>query len=108
MSQSYTFVDLDPAAVEAQRGKVRIIDVRESDEYRGDLGHIPEAELVPLATVPAQALSWPRDTPLIMVCRSGGRSGRAAGELVRMGFTHVHNMVGGMTRWNQEARSITR
>jgi rhodanese-related sulfurtransferase len=108
MSQSHTFVDLDPAAVEAQRGKVRIIDVREPDEYQGELGHIPEAELVPLATVPAQALSWPRDTPVIMVCRSGGRSGRAAGELVRMGFSQVHNMVGGMLRWNQEQRTIAR
>ena len=104
--------DLTPEAVAAQRaaakGALRIIDVRERDEFVGDLGHIAGAELVPLGTVASVARAWPRDTPIVVVCRSGGRSARAAGELVAMGFTAVHNMLGGMLRWRQEGRPVTR
>ncbi len=34
-----------------------------------------------------------------MICRSGGRSGSAAGAMAQMGFNSVHNMVGGMMAW---------
>lgn len=74
----------------------RIIDVREPHEYSGELGHLPGAELVPLAMLAATASAWDRDEPLLMVCRSGARSSRAADLLVGMGFTRIHNMVGGM------------
>ena len=60
---------------------VRRIDVREPDEFSGPLGHLPGAELVPLGTLEAVARSWSRETPLLLICRSGARSGRAAGYL---------------------------
>jgi len=100
--------DLDPAAVDARRGKTRIVDVREPDEFTGDLGHIPEAELVPLGRLGAVARAWPKDAELVVVCRSGGRSARAAAELTRAGFTRVHNMLGGMLRWRHEGRTVAR
>ncbi|MCC6619838.1 MAG: rhodanese-like domain-containing protein [Deltaproteobacteria bacterium] len=100
--------DLVPAAVEPLRGKARIIDVREPEEFVGDLGHIPEAELVPLGRLGVAARAWPKDAELIMVCRSGARSGRAAAELARAGFTRVHNMLGGMMRWRHEGRAVAR
>ncbi len=78
------------------RGKVRMVDVREPDEFVGELGHIEGAELVPLATVETAATKWNKDAELVLVCRSGGRSGRAAEALVRMGFSRVVNMTGGM------------
>jgi sulfur dioxygenase len=79
---------------------VRVLDVREPDEYRGDLGHVPGAELVPLETLPARAATLPRDRPIVTVCRSGGRSGKAALELARRGFWAVASLRGGMTDWN--------
>ncbi len=82
--------------VVAARGKVRVVDVREPDEFVGELGHIEGAELVPLATVENAAVKWNKDAELVLVCRSGGRSGRAAEALVRMGFSRVVNMSGGM------------
>jgi rhodanese-related sulfurtransferase len=55
---------------------------------------------VPLATVEAAAAAWPRADRLLMVCRSGARSGRAAAALLGMGFTDVTNLTGGMLAWD--------
>jgi rhodanese-related sulfurtransferase len=74
----------------------RIIDVREPAEFHQEAGHLAGAELVPLATVAEQASRWDRDLEFVMVCRSGGRSGRAAQLLANMGFRHLYNLAGGM------------
>ena len=102
------YADLSTAEVNALLGKVRLIDVRQPDEFRGDLGHIAGAELVPLGVLPAVSASWPRDETLVVICRSGGRSAQGAGTLARMGFSRVHNMVGGMIRWNADRRPVER
>lgn len=91
-----------PEQVLALRGKVRMIDVREPAEFTGELGHVADAELVPLATVPSAATAWDRRAPIVCICRSGGRSGRAAEALAGMGFADVTNMVGGMLAWNEK------
>lgn len=91
-----TVQSISPEEVHQSRGSLRVIDVREPHELRGELGHIPGVESVPLATVEREAATWDRDAKLVMVCRSGGRSGRAADLLVRLGFRHVLNMTGGM------------
>jgi rhodanese-related sulfurtransferase len=76
--------------------EVRIVDVREPHEYNGELGHIAGSELVPLATVEAASESWDRSAEILIVCRSGARSGRAATALAQRGFTAVMNLAGGM------------
>jgi rhodanese-related sulfurtransferase len=78
------------------RGNVRIVDVREPHEFTGELGRVPGAELVPLATVGDAAKAGDREAELVLVCRSGGRSGRATALLASMGFQSVVNMTGGM------------
>jgi glyoxylase-like metal-dependent hydrolase (beta-lactamase superfamily II)/rhodanese-related sulfurtransferase len=75
---------------------VRLVDVREPNEFDGPLGHIPASALVPLATVGDAAKSWDREAPLALICRSGGRSGKAAFQLLAMGFRRVVSMRGGM------------
>jgi rhodanese-related sulfurtransferase len=91
-----------PNDVDRLRTSFRVVDVREPVEFTGELGHIAEAELVPLGTVMEAAASWDKSAPIILVCRSGARSGRAGEALVAMGFEHVTNMVGGMIAWNQD------
>ncbi len=54
---------------------VRLIDVREPDEY--DEAHVPGAVLVPLATVPDNLDAFRGDGPSYVICKSGGRSRRA-------------------------------
>ncbi|WP_224368848.1 rhodanese-like domain-containing protein [Hyalangium versicolor] len=75
---------------------VRRIDVREPSEFEGKLGHLPRSELVPLATLPSAAGAWPRETPLLLICRSGMRSMKAARMLAEQGFTSLSNLEGGM------------
>lgn len=84
---------------QAPRG-FTVIDVREPDEFLGELGHLPGAELVPLSTLAARAESLPRDRPILTVCRSGGRSGKAAMLLLQHGFTRVASLRGGMLDWS--------
>lgn len=74
----------------------RLIDVRGPAEFDGELGHLPGAELVPLETVVFAAQKWDRDEELVLVCRSGQRSQRAAIELRGIGFEKVMNLQGGM------------
>lgn len=87
---------------------VRLVDVREPAEFTGLLGHIQGAELVPLATVPTVAERWPRDAEVLLVCRSGGRSAKAAAQLAERGFTRVMNLRGGMLAWNLSLRPVVR
>jgi rhodanese-related sulfurtransferase len=79
----------------------RIIDVRGTEEFTGPLGHIENAELVPLDTLATEARNWDPSQRYVAVCRSGGRSGRAATILESLGFTMVASMAGGMLHWNE-------
>lgn len=100
--------DISPAATYQARDRVRLIDVREPSEFNAELGHIPGAELVPLATVAAAAARWDRNAEIVLICRSGGRSGRAAEILVQAGFRRVMNMTGGMLAYNAEKLPVER
>ena len=93
--------EITPSSVAAAGARFRIIDVREPAEFTGELGHVAGAELVPLATVESAARGWDKEQEIVMVCRSGARSGRAAALLASMGFRHVMNMTGGMLAWNE-------
>jgi sulfur dioxygenase len=79
----------------------RVIDVRSPEEFQGELGHLPEALLTPLAELRHQASSWQREVPLLLVCRSGRRSTHGCSMLTEMGFKDVTNLSGGMKAWRQ-------
>src|SRR5689334_2966216 len=76
--------------------KLNIIDVREVDEVTA--GKIPGAVNIPLGLVEFRMHELDKSKMYIMVCRSGGRSGRAAQFLESYGF-NVINMTGGMLAW---------
>ncbi|MGZ3781471.1 MAG: rhodanese-like domain-containing protein [Pseudobdellovibrionaceae bacterium] len=82
-------------------GQVRIIDVRRPDEFNNELGHIPGAELVTLGTDLTQLLEkGDRSEEIVFTCRSGGRSGQATVESIKLGYKNTMNMIGGMLYWN--------
>jgi rhodanese-related sulfurtransferase len=74
-----------------------LIDVREPWEY--EEGHIPGAQLIPLGLLQAHYDQLDRNAEIILVCRSGNRSGTAAATLAEKGFKDVYNLVGGMLSW---------
>jgi sulfur dioxygenase len=75
---------------------VRRIDLREPEEFAGPLGHLPGAELVPMRTLESAAKDWPKEGPLLLICRSGSRSTQAARLLAQKGFSRLYNLDGGM------------
>ena len=78
-------------------GKVlNIIDVREVDEVTA--GKIPGAVNIPLGLVEFRMHELDKSKEYIMVCQSGGRSGRATQLLESQGY-NVINMQGGMLSW---------
>ena len=99
------FCDVTPAAVAALRDG-HIVDVRQPAEFNDALGHIPGAVLVPLATLAGAARAWDPAAPLVVVCRSGGRSSNAAAQLAAAGFTRVMNMAGGMLAYRAEGLPV--
>ena len=73
-----------------------LIDVREPDEYTEV--HVPGAVLIPLATVPDNLAAIPTDAPVYVICKSGGRSGRAVQWLRAQGLDAT-NVAGGTDAW---------
>jgi glyoxylase-like metal-dependent hydrolase (beta-lactamase superfamily II)/rhodanese-related sulfurtransferase len=87
-------------------GSIRVLDVRTSDEFRGELGHIRGAELVPLEALEKVAQGMDKALPTVLVCRSGGRSAQGVVILKRLGFSRVANLAGGMIRWRGNGYAI--
>jgi len=49
-----------------------------------------------------------RNDEIIFACRSGGRSGTATVESIKLGYKFTMNMVGGMIRWNENKQPVER
>ena len=90
-------VEVDTRWVAEHGCKVRIVDVREPTETRE--GVIEGAEVVPLDDVLDAAREWNPHEPVIFVCRSGRRSGRAVGLVERLGFSQAASLTGGVLAW---------
>ena len=90
---------MEPVWLEEHRSEVMVLDVRNPDEFDGLLGHIPEAELLPLDQLAEKSGTISRDRPIVTVCRAGGRSAQATVILNKAGFDQVANLTGGMIRW---------
>lgn len=101
-------VEVDGAWLKARLGKVRVVDVREPSEFAGGLGHIPGAENAPLATLQQAAAAWPKDQPVVLVCRAGRRSVTAAALLEKLGFSKVASLAGGMVHWSKARLPVER
>ncbi len=76
-----------------------MIDVRNPHEW--DTQHLAGVQLISLHELPSklEELADFKDKEVVMICRSGGRSGNATKFLTDNGFTSVRNMVGGMLAW---------
>jgi len=94
--------DVTPSELTAllAAGSIDLVDVREPDEWAA--GHVDGARHVPLGDLPARLDSLDRDRTVVVMCRSGARSARAATVLREAGFARVRNLAGGMLRWEAE------
>ncbi len=92
-----TYEEIDATAADALvEGGAFLLDVRTDDEW--DAGHAPAATLVTLGQLADRVDELPTDRRIVVICRSGARSGRAAEALVGAGYDAV-NLAGGMQAW---------
>ncbi|MGA7885336.1 MAG: molybdopterin-synthase adenylyltransferase MoeB [Acidobacteriaceae bacterium] len=76
-----------------------LLDVREPFEYQiAQIG----GHLIPLGDLPQRVGELDPQREIVVQCKSGGRSQRAAEFLKRNGFERVHNLAGGITAWSNE------
>ena len=85
----------------ARPGEVSLLDVRMEPEY--EEFHLPGATLMPLPDLPDHLGEIDKDKPVVVYCRSGGRSAAAARLLAGAGFPRIVNMLGGAMAWQGAA-----
>ena len=79
-----------------------LVDVREANEVNQLAFDVPNLLHIPLSEFEERFTEIPKDQKVVMVCKSGGRSLRAAGFLVNHGYDQVVNMQYGIIRWVQK------
>lgn len=96
-SANYETIDAKEAKEMMETQEVVILDVREESEYQE--GHIQDSILIPLSTIKEGNTKLPdKDQTILVYCRSGNRSAKAAKTLVNLGYTHVYDF-GGIIDW---------
>lgn len=85
-----------------------LVDVREADELRGELGHLPGIRHIPIGVLAHRLseLEADRDRHTVTVCRSGSRAHTAAQIMAQAGFEHVRVMAGGMRAWREAGNPV--
>lgn len=90
-------IDVATLKADKERGAIKLVDVRTPEEFAS--GHVPGAVNLPVDQVEARIGEV--DAPgaeVYLVCRSGGRSAKAADLLLAKGYAPV-NVQGGTEAW---------
>ena len=99
---------LTPAAAVQliNREKAVVIDVCEPAEYQA--GHVAGAKSIPLAELEAKLPGAVKNeaTPLVLVCASGMRSGRAVAIAKKLGYENAQSLSGGLKSWREASLPI--
>jgi len=100
--------DLSPAEAKSEidAGGVALVDTREPHEY--EEAHIEGGRLVPPGVLPDEIASVVPDQSqrVILYCRSGNRSGKAAQEMSELGYENVANVDGGILAWQEQGLPV--
>ncbi|MDH4069609.1 MAG: MBL fold metallo-hydrolase [Ignavibacteria bacterium] len=99
----------DLAGFLKEQPDVLVLDVREPAELVAT-GHIRGAVNIPVGLLPKELnnLRAGKDSDIVCVCQSGGRSLEAAHLLQSRGFTRVKNLVGGTAGWILSGHPVVR
>ena len=83
--------------LETNPNNIQIIDVRQPQEVAA--GKIPGSENIPMVSLPLRATEISDDKQVVLVCRSGARSGQCTAWLMQNGKNNVYNLRGGIIAW---------
>jgi rhodanese-related sulfurtransferase len=105
---NYKTITPSEFAERAARGaRVRLIDVREPEEF--ELARVEGAELLPLSQMGVWAGTLNAEEEIVFMCHHGIRSAQVCAYFAGQGFTRMFNLAGGIERWSWEVdRSVPR
>ncbi|WP_025847204.1 MBL fold metallo-hydrolase [Brevibacillus agri] len=104
--ESYAEITPGEAREQVQAGQLYVLDVRYQKEW--EAGAIPGAKHIMLGYLPERMQELPRDTPILVQCKSGRRSAVAVSLLRANGFSRVQNLLGGFDEWARQGFPIAR
>jgi phage shock protein E len=84
---------------------VQLIDLRTPNEL-AETGKIEGAKTINFNSPEFQEQidKLDKEKPVLVYCAAGGRSGKAATQLTKLGFTKVYNYAGGMSDWKAKGK----
>jgi rhodanese-related sulfurtransferase len=90
------------------REKAVVVDVCEPAEYQA--GHVAGAKSIPLGELQAKLPNAVKNKalPLVLVCASGTRSGRAVGVAKKLGYENARSLTGGLKSWRDANLPVER
>ena len=83
--------------------EIILIDVREDKEL--EVCKINQAIHIPMGTVPKRLNDIDSNKPVVVMCKSGGRSAQVCQYLNENGYSNIYNLNGGITNWALEIDS---
>jgi adenylyltransferase/sulfurtransferase len=95
--------EIDAPALKARmdRGdRFVLVDVREPHEFQ--ICRIPGSTLIPLGEIPKRVNELNSADEIVVHCKSGMRSAKAADFLRQAGFKKVKNLKGGILAWSEK------
>ena len=86
--------------------EIEVLDVRQPAEWVD--GHVPGARFITGAELPGRLGELDASRPTAVMCGSGYRSAVVSSLLRARGHEHVHNVIGGMSAWNNAGLPVSK
>jgi rhodanese-related sulfurtransferase len=87
------------------RERAVLIDVCEPAEYAA--GHAAGARNIPLGSIEgSKELPKDKTLPVVVLCATGARSGRAVSMLRKLGHEHAVSLAGGVRAWREASLPV--
>ena len=105
-TEGVTLVDVLTFEQKMKEKGVQLVDVRTPTEFAS--GHLENAININVneANFKTKMEALDKSKPILVYCKSGGRSGRACGQLKEMGFTIITDLDGGITDWKAKGKPV--
>ena len=85
---------------------IQLVDVRTPEEYK--TGYIEHSQNIDYTspTFEQDLVKLDKTKPIMVYCKSGGRSGKCSKKLKEAGFIKVYDLEGGIAKWQFDGNEI--
>ena len=85
-----------------------MLDIRSAADFK--TGRVLNSKNIPFAELSKRMddLQKHRDTPVVLICKTGQTAASAANMLRKDGYTKVYRMTGGMVEWTNQGLPLAR